>query len=58
MEAFALYTSASVAMGSKPEYFAIKGVADLADGKKRDDAQAFASELSAKVLKLILVETK
>lgn len=50
MEAFALYTSTRLAIGSKPEFFVIKGVADLADGNKHDEAQALASELSACVM--------
>jgi nucleoside phosphorylase len=54
MEAYALYTAAEISMGSKPQYLVIKGVADLADGGKTDEAQHFASQLSARVLLKLL----
>jgi nucleoside phosphorylase/CheY-like chemotaxis protein len=54
MEIFAVYTAAFKTIGHPSEIVAIKGVADLADNEKRDDAQVLASELSAEVLKLFL----
>lgn len=54
MEIFGVYTAVFKATGHPSEMVSIKGVADLADSEKRDDAQALASELSANVLKLFL----
>ena len=54
MEIFGVYTAVFKAIGHPSEMVSIKGVADLADSEKRDDAQALASELSANVLKLFL----
>ncbi|MCA0050642.1 hypothetical protein LB577_27440 [Mesorhizobium sp. B283B1A] len=54
MEAFSVYTAGHTAMGLKPEFLVIKGVADLADGNKADDAQALASELSARLFSSLL----
>lgn len=58
MEAFGVYTAAKYAKGARPEYLTIKGVADLADNGKGDEAQALASELSARVLEFFLKSTK
>ncbi|WP_224702708.1 response regulator [Devosia aquimaris] len=57
MEIYALYTAAYRSMGRPPQYFAIKGIADFADGSKKDKAQTFASELSASVF-LRIVEMR
>lgn len=54
MEIFAVYTAASLAVGRRSEFVAIKGVADLGDGEKKDAMQSLASELSALVLKRLL----
>ncbi|MGO7135770.1 hypothetical protein AB9E06_33590 [Rhizobium leguminosarum] len=54
MEAFSIYTAAKYSKGARPEYLTIKGVADLADNAKGDEAQALASELSARVLEFFL----
>lgn len=54
MEIFAVYMATKMAKGARGELLAIKGVADFADGKKGDEAQPLASELSAIVLKTFL----
>lgn len=54
MEVYGLYTAAFKSMGKQPEYFAIKTIADFADGEKKDRAQALASTISARVLMRML----
>lgn len=54
MEIYSLYTACARSMGRKPNYFAIKGVADFADGAKKDRAQKLASEFSAHTFLRIL----
>jgi nucleoside phosphorylase len=54
MEIFAVYTAAYLGLGRKPEYIAIKGVADFADREKTDDSQKLASELAAETFRRIL----
>lgn len=58
MEAYAIYTASKYTKGIRPEYLAIKSVADLADNGKGDEAQALASALSARVLQYFLVNSK
>lgn len=54
MEVYGMYTAAFKSMGKQPEYFAIKTIADFADGEKKDRAQALASTISARVLMRML----
>lgn len=56
MEIYAVYTAAILALGKKPEFIAIKGVADFGDKEKKDLTQKLASELSAEVLKFLVAK--
>ena len=49
MEIYGAYTAAAAAVGRKPEFIAIKSVADFADSFKDSKCQRLASELSALV---------
>jgi len=54
MEVFGVYTAASLALGTKPSFLAVKGVADFGQTKKVKDAQKAASLVSCVVFKSIL----
>ena len=51
MEAYGLMHAASHAAGNRPMAFSMKSVCDFADETKSDDIQAFASYMSAELLK-------